>query len=335
MIWSALHFNASLSGPAFTSPSDDLHFVQMLQRAGCNCITVEIDPIVFTKYQARYATLFSSIKAVGLQLHIINQMNTKGNEAAAGVTNPLYFPQSILPPSFSKFSTFEANFVTQLAQYQPDHLSVIAELVNLNQKMRTGFSVAQYMSLITTLCNTVKSISPYTKTWIDLTPTTANIPDPYVGNQAISIPTLDGIGWDIYGNPSDANGFILTQFLPLFKAELAGGKMVGATETWYEDMWAQPQYDDLQTNLTDRYACQNWFGNLYHELLNAGVPLSMMNPFFTNDFLTLNPLPNPLTITGAQALNQTMSAALSAGTTTTVFQAYQQTIAGNWPIFIP
>ena len=305
-------FPLTLVSVAVSNSSYDLMNLQMLKDSGVNTITLEVDYFEFVHYEDRYNQTIQDIHDLGLKLDIINQMDTRADMKDIGLVNPLY--NTILPPRYSTVLWYEQKMVSLYASYHPDFFSVLAEPSNLNVKLHTGFSAQTWTGMIEVLTNLSKSISPETLTLADLLPVT-NICDYSMGSLLVADPNLDAIGWDVYNSTR-----FQTAVSPAIY-ELSNGKQVALTETYWEDIHTETQYDSPQ------YAqnASDWFSSNYAKFnLTGFVPL-IYSPFFSNDFVILDPLPT--TVSGAMIYYSNYDQALINLNRTEIFYAYQQTIA--------
>ena len=312
--FSAIHFPTAMTFAGFTDPSGDYGFLLMLKETGVSTISIITDPVIFQAYKPRYEQLISDARSLGFKIHLINQMDWKYRLKLIGLKNPL---QTIIPLSFSKILAWETSWMQLYASYHPDFLSVLAEPSNLNFKMRKGLTESQVNTLIGSLASTVKQISPETQTWVDLQPQ-YGIVDYYVGKSAAFIPNLDGIGWDVY----DRDGYaVLAEVMPF---AVQAGKLTGITETWRWPLYAKPQYD-LPSNAPVE---AGWFKELYNQTLAWGVTPSLFNPFFTNKFVLLDPMPTELTAPAIRDYADSLKLAVDLNNRTVIFSAYQLLVTG-------
>ena len=293
-----------LLGVAFGNSSADIPFLQMFQSAGVKTIVLETDPTFFQAYESRFSSVISEARLMGFKIHIINQLAYASWYNLAGLALP--FSST---PTIEQFTAFETQAMSVYASFHPDYLSVLAEPSLYHAKMGTSFTNAQIETLVQTLCSTVLNISPLTQTWIDLIPSDASTS--FI-SQLGAIPNLNGIGLDYYGDTSS-----VSQITTLSNAITASGKIGGFTETWAYGLYTDRSADTQATV----QAQANWFSSTA-SLASSLNMTGAFDPFFTEKFVSTDPLILPFTLQGLQ----TMFDQLLTNQRTSIFTGYQDTI---------
>ena len=306
----SIYWPVVLIGVGFTNSSFDPPFMQMLRQLGVQTIAIETDPTFFRTYESRFASVISLARSDGFKIHIINQLGYASWYKLLGLSLP--FSSA---PSFQQFEQFETQAMQEYAKYKPDYLSVIAEPGLMQTKIQTSFTPEQWQSLVQSLCETVISISPNTKTWIDLVPQMSF--DMQILPNLVSVTQLTGIGLDIYGNASpvstttNAASFITSH-----------GKLGGITETWAFSLYADPS-TDTSANVP---AQASWLSaNGIVQFAIQRNLTAIFDPFFSNKFTSLAPLPE-FSNAGLESEANLFMQSLEANQTTSIFQAYHDLI---------
>jgi len=309
----AIDWPVNLLAVGFTNSSFDQPFLNLAIGLGVKTLAIETDPVFFQTYQARFSLLISEARSSGLKIHIINQLGYPSWYKLLGLTYPLASDSS-----FQTFEIFQIEAMKTYAQYKPDYLSLIAEPGLMQQKVNASYSLAQWQSLVSTLVQTVKSISPNTQTWIDLVPQSPFDMKllPYLAD----VSQLNGIGLDVYGNVAP---FGTTNSAA--KYIISHGKLGGLTETWAYSLYSDPS-TDVSLNIA---AEANWVST-------SGIVqwafqrnfTSVFDPFFSNLYTSTDPLPH-FTVQGLENAANTYYKQLVQGRTTQVFQSYRNLTASS------
>ena len=308
MNFEALHVPTSLVGTAFSNPSMDNPFTQMLANTGINTLTIETYPSMFRANITRFQNLIAFARSIGLKIHILNQYQDKGFDALAGMAPPFSSP-----PTLAQFETYEVNAMTSYMSVSPDYLSVLVEPASWNSKLGTNYTAANLVSLGNRVVN---AIPAGVVVFVDGNPL-GNTGDAAFLNSMLSNTRLNAIGIDVYDNFNQAT--LINYSTTIRNA----GKQVGWTETWWEDLYAEPQFDKPSNEPSEAA----WFGQTVPFCQANGF--TSYSPFFTNKFINTTPLPVPFTAANVTAEFNQLYSDLLAGARTSIYTAYQNIISGG------
>jgi hypothetical protein len=311
MTVSGAHWPLLFSMPQVTDASIDLPFLHMLEDAGANELALMVWYSAYQAHTSRYDDVVSAARADGLKVRI----GFKGEIAS------LLFglqPTFATPPSATDYATKVAAIESELAsRYHPDAFNLVEELGTSQGQVGSSFTTAEWLQIIQQLATAVKAASPTTETWVAILPT--DPVDRAVGeNGLLSIADVDGVGLDVYGNEDPCTWS--TAWKQAFAEIIAAGKKTGLTETWWEDLYAEHQFDEPSNAPLEG----DWLRAMLYLTQSAGATGAFM-PWFTNKFVALDPL---FSVPGdpqasAQQMVGDMKAALDAGTRTVVFDDLQ------------
>jgi hypothetical protein len=263
-ILGAIHFPTTLASPAFSDPSMDNLFTDMLAGMGVQMVAFEWDYQVFSdsRWNARLVSAYNYAKGKGMKTHIINQIQ------------PAFWAQGgINAPSASatagSIDAYELEIAAAYAQLKPDYLSVLAEPMNLQQKFKFSYSSSKWGSLVQKLADQASASG--SSLWVDLVPNAGF--DMNLIPSLVGVSGLDGLGMDMYGASNES--IVEDHLSAIFDA----GKSWGLTETWWGPLYATPSLDTIQ----NAPQMAEWFAQSYGWAKQYGAV--MYNPFFTNLFV--------------------------------------------------
>lgn len=316
MVAEGVEWPLLFSLPQVTTASMDTKFLNMLEQAHVNTVSVIVWYSAYQAHQARYDAFVNAVHAAGLKL----RLGFKGEIKSLLFGLTPTFPNA--QTTFQEYSTKTLSIERELAaRYHPDYFNMVEEFGTSQGQVGGNFTAAQWVQLVGQLATAIKQASSKTQTWVAVLPT-----DPVdrgvVAKGLLSIPNLDGVGIDAYGNQDVCTWAASWQ--KGFAGAAAAGKKTGFTETWWEDLFAQPMYDQPANGQKEG----DWLRAMVYEAQKLGATGAFM-PWFSEKFVTLQPdgfgQSNPMT--HAQSLSNAVSAALDSGQRTVVFTELQATLA--------
>lgn len=314
--FAAVHFPTLLPNALVSAPAGvDNQFTDMLVSAGVGWIIFEVDPYEVQLSPAAEQRLISAVnyaKEQGVKVHIINQENVG-----------YYDKLNISAPQLSSYQEFHDLFVglnVYLAStFQPDRLTVLAEPAHYQSDIGSSFTVSQMVQIAVDSARAVKAVNSSIQTWVDVLPTTSF--DYSFAQQIAGKSVINGIGYDLYDHSSSLSSVSTSAaYARLF------GKKTGMTETWWQDIYAKPQYDN-ETNLG---AEADWINSTYAWSKSNGLSAEY-DPFFSEKLVSSNALPLPFTVNATAQYLENLDNTLKSGNRTNIFYSYQNLIGSVSP----
>ena len=310
----ALHFPSASVLVNFSDPAYDDLFIQMLQEAGVNTVTLFTSPTEYNALSNRYTNLATLIRARNLKVRFVIQDEVK---AVTNLTSlPPTYPN---PPSLTHYIETESAVARAITtDIKPDYFSVVAEPTINEGRIGKKFTVRQWRKIISALNQEVKIYSPNTKTWVDILP--KKLKERNILTKAITT-GIDGVGFDLYDRTD-----ILSTVQTYANKVKGAGKKCGITETWWNDIYANPNLDSPSNAQLEA----DWLGSTYTFAKNNGITDEFV-PFFTNKFVNLQKLPLPLSVANINNFLSAMETSLDNNERTIIHSAYRDLIASQTP----
>jgi hypothetical protein len=177
-------------------------------------------------------------------------------------------------PTVEQVIASESQFVTAvMKQWNPDNFNVVEEPSTWESRWGGSFSDAEWELIVTSLCAVCKSNNQNTNTWVTLSAGSQNDLD--LTQTMNKIGSLDGIGYDLYG---DQNNFeSIMAYMGLAKQN---HKRTGVMETWLED----GDGSNLSTNTVTEESL--WLSNTFTKCLTYGFTDCYL-PWWTQRYLSV------------------------------------------------
>ncbi len=302
--------------PVVTDATMDMQFLQMLEELGVDTLAIMIWESAYRAYPTRYTTVINAARAAGLKI----RLGFKGEIKSLLFGLTPTFPG---PTTYAQYLSTALAFEQELAQtYQPDSFNLVEEFGTSMAQVQGSFTAANWIDFVTQTAAAVKTASGgRTETWVALLPTDP-VDRAVVKAGLASVPNLDGIGFDAYGS----SDLCVWQNAYAQGAALIAdaGRKSGFTETWWGDLFAQPQLDTTAAMPQEA----DWLRGMTYDAQNIGATSDFM-PWFTEKLVVSVPdgFGSSDAQTAAATLSSEVAAALDAGARTQVFLEWQAAIA--------